>query len=481
MKYLLPLLLLLTEGLIAQKSNIADLDSFVSEVFSKTRIAGASVLVAEKGKIILNKGYGFAHVGLSVKADSNTKYNLIGPAMIILGAAILQQVEKGKMSLDDEVSRYLKAFPKKGKKLKIRHLLSSTSGLVDYHYLGDPIESINHAMQLDEIIQLFAGRELLIEPGSQFDWSASNWALLVAILESSSGQPFNEYLKKNIFSPASASHIELYNPNRLISNHAQGYKLFDSSLAFATESMLRYDPLFHFIGTAADLHKIWAGMKDGKLLSAGSFQLMIDSAEARKNNSAHFRYAIASRQEQWGTAYGFRGGMPGYSTYFAYFPATDITIIVLANTSPQLAFEIGRPLERYIHGFPVPPLDQQIIPKVELVTITQTDREHWSGTYRVNRVPALKSAPKSFLLYERTFRIFPAQEELMFQLKGEQPQKLVKTSEGTYLLENRRDLFIHFTKTKKSVEVKIVYKNSDIDIGERVGTSDAKTFYVNVR
>ena len=462
---------------MAQNIRSTDLDNFVSEVFAKNRMAGASVLVAEKQKILLNKGYGFAHVGLQVKADKHTKYNLVGPGMIILGAAILQQVERGRLALDNEVSQYLPQFPTKGKKITIRHLLSSTSGLPDYHYLGDPLESVNHAMHLDEIIQLFSGRDFVIEPGSRFDWSVSNFALLVAVLEASTGQTYEQYLQENFFSPASTKNIQYYNPYLSITNYAQGYKLADTLLTTASETLLKYDPHFRVIGTAEDLFTIWDGIKGGKLLSPSLFKLMTDSTEAVTNNSAHFRYAIASRREEWGSAIGFRGGMPGYSTYFAYFPATDITIIVLSNTSPQQAYEIGRQLERYLHGWPPLPHTKQENKSIEILPVSKTEEEQLAGTYRLSRNPGRLPVPESFILFQRTLRIFSEHNQLMFQLKGESPQKLFKATDGNFYLDNRTDIAIRFTTKEGTTEIEIRHKNSDIDRGKKSGPPDVKNFH----
>ena len=118
-----------------------DLDSVARQVIARERVVGASVLVARDGRIILHKGYGYADLGLEAPAKDETVYHVVGPMLPFTGIAVMQQVERGKLALDDDISKYVPEFPLQGRHVTIRQLLNHTSGIVDYHYLGDPIEA----------------------------------------------------------------------------------------------------------------------------------------------------------------------------------------------------------------------------------------------------------------------------------------------------------------------------------------------------
>ena len=180
-KILIILLTLIPIKHWAQEIDQKDLDAFVNTTIQKLKIAGASVLVANHGKLILNKGYGFADLSHDVVATSETTYFLVGPGGFILSTCILQLIEQGRLSLNDDVSKYLPDFPLQGHPVKVSHLLSSTSGIIDYHYLGDPLESTYRTPKAsDEVTALFAGRPFTsTEPGIKWDWSISNFALLL--------------------------------------------------------------------------------------------------------------------------------------------------------------------------------------------------------------------------------------------------------------------------------------------------------------
>src|SRR5215472_16355359 len=83
--------------------NSANLDDVAKRAIARERVVGASVLVAREGKILLHKGYGFADLGLEAPAKDETVYHVVGPMLPFTGIAVMQQVERGKLSLDDDI------------------------------------------------------------------------------------------------------------------------------------------------------------------------------------------------------------------------------------------------------------------------------------------------------------------------------------------------------------------------------------------
>ncbi|HET9364982.1 MAG TPA: serine hydrolase domain-containing protein, partial [Candidatus Angelobacter sp.] len=202
----LSLSLFFSSAAIALQSNAsseANLDSIVKQVMSQEHVVGASVLVARGDKILLSQGYGFADLGLNAPANISTVYHVVGPMLPFTGIAVMQQVERGKLSLDDDISKFIPEFPLQGHHVTVRQLLNHTSGIVDYHYLGDPIEATSRQPKaLDEVMALYAGKNWVNEPGKKWDWSISGFQLLVTIVERITGQSFPDYVQKNILEPA---------------------------------------------------------------------------------------------------------------------------------------------------------------------------------------------------------------------------------------------------------------------------------------
>ena len=141
--------------------NPADLDAIVQRVIAQERVVRSFSAGRSRRPILLHKGYGFADLALEAPAKDETVYHVVGPMLPFTGIAVMQQVERGKLSLDDDISKFIPEFPLQGHHVTVRQLLNHTSGIVDYHYLGDPIEATSRQPKaLDEVTALYAGKKL---------------------------------------------------------------------------------------------------------------------------------------------------------------------------------------------------------------------------------------------------------------------------------------------------------------------------------
>src|SRR6478736_519394 len=211
-----------------------DLDSIVQRVIAQERVVGASVLVARGDKILLHKGYGFADLALEAPAKDETVYHIVGPMLPFTGIAVMQQVERGKLSLDDDISKFIPEFPLQGHHVTVRQLLNHTSGIVDYHYLGDPIEATSRQPKaLDEVMALYASKNWVNEPGKKWDWSISGFNLLVTIVERVTGESFPDYVRQNIFQPAGLKSTTYCDDYSLTKGLSHAYRRFENGFVAA--------------------------------------------------------------------------------------------------------------------------------------------------------------------------------------------------------------------------------------------------------
>src|ERR1700730_12458181 len=220
------LLLLCSAANALQATNApADLDAIVQKMIAQEHVVGASVLVARGDRILLHKGYGFADLGLETPTKDETVYHVVGPMLPFTGIAVMQQVERGKLSLDDDISKFIPEFPLQGHHVTIRQLLNHTSGIVDYHYLGDPIDATSRQPKaLDEVMALYAGKNWVNNPGTKWDWSISGFQLLVTIVARISGQSFPDYMQHNIVGPAGLASTSYCDDLRLVKGLSHAYR-----------------------------------------------------------------------------------------------------------------------------------------------------------------------------------------------------------------------------------------------------------------
>src|SRR6202789_1954632 len=151
------ILLLSFHAVSPAETSSPDLDAIAKQAVAQSHVVGASVLVARGDRILLLKGYGVSDIGLEAPSRPDSVYHIVGPMLPFTGVAVMQQVERGKLSLDDDIAKYLPEFPTQGHHVTIRELISNTSGIVDYHYRGDPLESsYRQPKAMDEPRPLFA-------------------------------------------------------------------------------------------------------------------------------------------------------------------------------------------------------------------------------------------------------------------------------------------------------------------------------------
>ncbi len=477
MKKPILLLLLMPLFLQAQTFKKTELDKIVKEAFAQKKVAGASVLIAQNGKIILNNGYGFAHLGFRVPATPQTKYFSPVGSAFILGAAIMQQVEKSNLSLDDEVTKYLPQFNAQGHKITIRHLLTSTSGVPDYHYLGDPFDGQDYQPKAsDELIDIFANKPLIINPGTKYDHSLSNSTLLVAILEEVSKQSYEDYLRLNFITPLALRETEYLTGRKFISEFAQGYR-FENDFYPATSSLLKYDLSRRLISTTGDIYKLFEGLKQGKIVSKNTFMLMASREEAAKNNSGNFGYGIYLNKEEHFDAIGYAGSLEGFSYSSFYYPEKDVTIVILTNTGSQNARDMGRQIARKMFG--LSPLPVKETPKKLLadLPITTEEKMNLAGTYVVKRKLMGNSTSLTYNMYKRTIRVYTEIDQLMLQVFGELPERLLKQADGNFAISSEPGLIISFKNENNKNTISIISPGTYMEGGARIGNADVKTFH----
>jgi D-alanyl-D-alanine carboxypeptidase len=461
-----------------------DLDAIVRHVVARERVVGASVLVARGDRILLHKGYGFADLGLETSTQPETVYHVVGPMLPFTGIAVMQQVERGKLSLDDEISRFIPEFPLQGHHVTVRQLLNHTSGIVDYHYLGDPIEATSRQPKaLDEVMALYAGKSWVNEPGKKWDWSISGFQLLVTIVERVTGQSFPDYVQQNIFTPAGVKSTTYCDDFSLVRGLSHAYRKFGAGHVPARENAMAYNSDLRFCSTVGDLLQLWRAIKDKNLVRPETFKLMT-AAEgpaaqmSAQDPRAQYGFAMILNHEDDHRRIGQHGSLLGYSGSLYDFPDDQLTIVVLTNTEDQNAYAITRALARAILGLPALPEPAPAARRTLAdQPVTSTERKQLAGTYvlKLDRLSA--NLHDSFAQYRRTYRIFDEDGRLMVQPLGEAPERLLKQDDGSFGMRSSPESHVSFVmRDGRAAAIKIDSPGFPL-VGDRVGEGDPATFH----
>ena len=202
----------------------------VDRLFSRYNQAtsGVAVAIIKDGKIIFKKGYGTANLEFDIPITTKTVFNIASVSKQFTAFAIYLLETEGKISLEDDVRKYIAEIPDYGKTIKIKHLLAHTGGVKDQGALmslagwrdGD-VTTMQDSLRL-----ISRQKELNFEPGSRYLYSNAGYILLAEIVKRASGQTFGEFTRKNIFEPLEMNDTQFYDDyERIVKNRADSYEL----------------------------------------------------------------------------------------------------------------------------------------------------------------------------------------------------------------------------------------------------------------
>jgi CubicO group peptidase (beta-lactamase class C family) len=317
----------------AQQSNnniAAVADSVVKDIFKKQPVASISIGIKKNGKILLEKTYGVANVELNVPASIHSVYYLNSISKMFTAISVLQLVEQGKLSLDDEISKWLEGYDSVKAHFTVRQLLSHSSGLKDYE--GDVWKNNYKSWSLTALdwIEFAKKASLDFPPGTSYQYSNAGFNILAFIVEKASGEKFPDYIKKNIVQPAGLKETGHYLAQSIIPRQVTLYDVVKGKLYRADEWGNDAYGSGQIRSTIDDLLKFQDALNKNILIKPSSL------AEMRAPltiNGKVYTYGFGMRIIKIAShnGYGHTGSGGGSTSVLHYFPADDLTIAVLIN------------------------------------------------------------------------------------------------------------------------------------------------------
>ncbi len=311
-----------------------------STAMKSGKIPGMQVVVVDHGKVILDDALGVKNVLTQAPVDVHTRFEIGSITKQFTAAAILQLRERGKLSLDDVLSKYVPQYVR-GRKITLRQMLLQISGIPDYSetstfnslgaYRNGRIV-ITKRGDLAAVVEIIQGKKLDFTPGTKWEYSNTNYYMLGYIVQRVSGMPWSAYIRQHIFARANMSESSFMQDEPGMADLATGYTRYKN----------RIDPTGNYAGwaggagaivsTAADLAKWDAALFNGKIISAVDLKLMTSPGPlpALDGNARYgFGWVIDSYDGQarlW-----HNGGTIGFSASNEVYPKQSQAIVVLSN------------------------------------------------------------------------------------------------------------------------------------------------------
>jgi len=301
-----------------------------ADVFSGT------VLLARDGVPIFEGAYGTANKDFNVPNNLETKFNLGSMNKMFTAVAIAQLAERGKLSFDDSLSKFLPEFPDKesAEKIQVKHLLSHTAGLGPYFSKAWVESSRALYRNVDDQMKRAAADEkrLMFLPGRRHRYSNTGMLVAGKVIEVASGQDYYDYVRENIYQPAGMTNTDCYELDKVNPNLALGYEKHygEDGITFRNnlfEHVLRGGPQGGGYSTVGDLLKFERALRTGKLAGEESVKLLLSAKP--ELNSPDYGYGFQIDDALKIAGHG--GGFLGISSNLDMFQGTGWTAIVMSN------------------------------------------------------------------------------------------------------------------------------------------------------
>lgn len=294
-------------------------------------VPGLSVAVGMEGKLLWEEGFGWADLENRVPVWPETRFRTASISKSLTAAAVGRLVEDGLLDLDAPVQEYVPSFPLKRWPVTTRLLGGHLAGI--RHYLNQEFLSRTHYDDVVDGLEIFRDDPLIHEPGTAYEYSTYGWNLVSAVVQGAAGEPFLDYMRREVFTPAGmgatvAEHVDslIYRRSRAYQRDREGRLLnapyVDNSNKWSGGG---------FLSTASDLVRFAFAHLDGTLLQPETVELLWTSQETRDGEETGYGIgwrvgSVEGRRVIWHT-----GGAVGGTTVLTIYPEEGVVVAVLTN------------------------------------------------------------------------------------------------------------------------------------------------------
>jgi CubicO group peptidase (beta-lactamase class C family) len=278
--------------------------------------------------------------------------------------AILMLQAEGKLNISDTVCKYVSNCPSDWQPITISNLLAHTSGIPDFTEFSNFMKQRSRAVAPEQLIARFKDKPLDFHPGSKFSYSNSGYVLLGYLVEQVSGESYGRFLQRHIFQPLKMTRSGYDKGYSAGQDHALGYHYVDGN--YKAASLVDTTVLFSAGGlysTVRDLYR-WDRAMDtraDKLLPNAMLKKMfaphavVGDGLAKVHGGGadgrvHYGFGWFISREFGHLEYSHQGGIPGFTSFNAWFPKQHVYIIVLDNMASPDIFKLGKNLSAIMFG-----------------------------------------------------------------------------------------------------------------------------------
>lgn len=312
-------------------ASLAD-DNPIVDAFVRDSGFQGVLATAKAGRVRYSRAFGMADIAANAPATIGTRYAVASISKWLTTLTVLRLVEQGKVSLDAPI---LAALPEyradTGAKVTLAHLLSNTSGIPNGFISALRADSTLLSQRFDpaDAVKRFCSGDLAFEPGSKFDYAMTNWFVVMAIIERTSGQPFEQAMKALTLDPLGLKHSGA----DARAGDALSYRTVEPLVVWPDARNAITAASGGYISTAEDLIRAAHLVFDGKFLSRASLNAMGTVRVPEQDYALGGRVRTMTIAGKPVTAAWETGRTAGFRSLLAHRYDTRETVVILNNTA----------------------------------------------------------------------------------------------------------------------------------------------------
>ena len=307
-------------------------DTDVTALLSKNHTQGATIAIIRNGSTLYTHGYGLSDVARSLPASIHTHYEIGSITKQFTAAAVLKCKAAGKISLDATLATYLPSLPH-ANEVTIRQLLTHSSGYQDYTDVPNFEALASTPATFNQLVSTAAAKPLAFLPGTQYVYSNTNYLILGRVVEITTGQTWESFIKQNLFAPAGMTETATIAEESQLVDMAHGYVYVKGQV---TESKPLSESWVSSAGgivsTTEDLKKWGEALVSGQIVASADYELLATSAKLSDGTKSGYGFGLRIDRFEGQPRVWHGGNTSGYDGNDQFFPAQNVRIVVLTNT-----------------------------------------------------------------------------------------------------------------------------------------------------
>jgi CubicO group peptidase (beta-lactamase class C family) len=278
-------------------------------------MAGAVVLAARRGEVMSFEAVGFRDLESKKPMRPDTIFDTRSVTKVVTAVGVMLLLEEGRLALGDPVEKYLPEFKPRGQfgPIRIRHLLTHTSGLPLYRLPESEEIAIKRHRTLADYVNFLSQQEPEFEPGTQHRYTSGGFAVLGRVIEVVTGKTYEQFIRERVFEPLGMKDSFFFVPPEKRDRVAAIYRLRDGRLARWEEieafnrGAVYPGPEFGMFSTATDLLAFCRMMLDGGTYKGRRILSRMSVEAMTQNQTLYVKSAVTRRPVHQGLGWGLNG------------------------------------------------------------------------------------------------------------------------------------------------------------------------------